>query len=520
MQKKGLKKPLSARTALFYVILCYPRNMQAQDELYLLIKSLTSSEKRYFKVYANRHVLGNKNNYEKLFDVIDGWPDNKDYDEEELKEILRKKRLGKFLSSDKVKLIGLITESMRAYRSGSSIEQSITDLLADEAFYKTKRLNRLRLKAIQKAKELAWKYELYPVLITILQREALAAIEWQQEHLGRTYTAIEKETGDAFEVLHLSVDLRRMYERVFTHARTSLNGSEKAIQLAGETLGSDLITDYKAGRSFTCDKLFYQTQALCYRLLFQFKDYSAYQQKAVDLYDDYPHFVDYDRTSYKIALYNLMNALIKNEQQDAFKKYLEKAKNLKAADADEEGEDWQNIVHLELMYFMNTRNVEAGAKLKDEIERGLTLYSNKVNIARKLVLWRNLEACFLFTDNYEEALLYNNKILNDKSEARKDIKDECRFIEIIIHYSLRNFQLVENVIRNFERQLKNNRDLDEQEVFFFKSFKQLMKYAGQKIPSSVIQEILTRWEEISTTNNKAALESFVHWLSSRLASAA
>ncbi len=273
--------------------------MQAQDELYLLIKSLTSSEKRYFKVYANRHVLGHKNNYEKLFDVIDSWPDTKEYDEEELKEILRKKRLGKFLSSDKVKLIGLITESMRAYRSGSSIEQSITDLLADEAFYKTKRLNRLRLKAIQKAKELAWKYELYPILITVLQREAVAAIEWQQEHLGRTYTAIEKETGEAFEVLHLSVDLRRMYEKVFTHARTSLNGSEKAMQLAGETLGSSLITEYKAGRSFTCDKLYYQTQALCYRLLFQFKEYSEFQQKVVDLYEEYPHFVDYDRSSTK-----------------------------------------------------------------------------------------------------------------------------------------------------------------------------------------------------------------------------
>ncbi|MFN8285455.1 MAG: hypothetical protein U0V74_01810 [Chitinophagales bacterium] len=490
--------------------------MQAQDELFLLIKSLTSSEKRYFKVYAGRHVLGNKNNYEKLFDVIDSWPEGREYDEEELKDILRKKRLGKFLSADKVKLIAVITEAMRAYRSGSSIEQTITDLLADESFFKIKRLNRLRLKVIQKAKELAWKYELYPVLITVLQREAVAAIEWQQEHLGRTHSAIEKETGQAFEVLHLAVDLRRLYEKIFTQARTALNGSEKTMQLASETLESELIKKYKEGHSFTCDKLFYQTMALCHRLLFQFQEYSRFQQKVADLYETYTHFIDYDRTAYKITLYNLMNALIKNEQQETFQKYLNKAQNLKALDPDEEGEDWQNIIHLKLLFALNIKKPEDGCALHNEIETGLHKYQNKVNAARKIVLWSNLTACFLYTGRFEQALHYNNLILNDKSEARKDIRDQCKMLEILIHFELKNFQLAENLIRNVERQFKADHSLSEQELFFFKSFKQLLKYAGQPIPASITEEILSRWEEISTANNKSALTSFVHWVGSKV----
>lgn len=39
--------------------------------LYELIRSLTKSEKRYFKIYASRHTIGEKNNGIKIFDFID-----------------------------------------------------------------------------------------------------------------------------------------------------------------------------------------------------------------------------------------------------------------------------------------------------------------------------------------------------------------------------------------------------------------------------------------------------------------
>lgn len=486
--------------------------MQAQDELYQLIKSLSASEKRYFKVHAGRHVQGNKNNYEKLFDIIADWPEDKPYDEEELKEVLRKKRLGKFLSSEKVKLMALIAEAMRAYRSGDSVEQSLTDLLADESFFKNKRLNRLRLKTIQKAKEIAKQYELFPFLLTVLQREAVAAIEWQQEKLGSTQAAIEAETKEAFELLHRSVDLRRAYDRIFTTARASLGQSDTAMQLAVDTIESALLTNYQCGTSFICDKLYYQINALCHRLLFQMDKYAEFQQKVVDLYDTYPHFIEYDRTAYKVALYNLMNALMKNTDHEKFNKYLEKAQSLSSSDPDEKGEDWQNVVHLKLMYALNTENAKAGAELQVEIDRGLEQYKNKVNTARKMVLWHNLTTCLLLTGDFNKALDYNNKILSDKSESRQDIKEECRLLEIIIHYELKNFQVVENAMRNAERHLKNRHDLNEQEVFFFKSFRQLLKYSGQRLPDELVQEILNRWEEISGTNNVGAVDFFISWL--------
>ena len=40
--------------------------MKASESLFFLIKSLSQNEKRYFKVSASLHVLGEKNNYEKI----------------------------------------------------------------------------------------------------------------------------------------------------------------------------------------------------------------------------------------------------------------------------------------------------------------------------------------------------------------------------------------------------------------------------------------------------------------------
>ncbi|MDQ3021512.1 MAG: hypothetical protein M3R36_13225 [Bacteroidota bacterium] len=54
--------------------------MKVTDDLFQLIKSLTQSEKRFFKVYASlHHIKGDENKYFKLFNAIDK---QKIYDEE------------------------------------------------------------------------------------------------------------------------------------------------------------------------------------------------------------------------------------------------------------------------------------------------------------------------------------------------------------------------------------------------------------------------------------------------------
>ena len=49
---------------------------KASQQVHELISSLTPAEKRYFKLYADRHSSKSKNNYSKLFDAKDAQQEN------------------------------------------------------------------------------------------------------------------------------------------------------------------------------------------------------------------------------------------------------------------------------------------------------------------------------------------------------------------------------------------------------------------------------------------------------------
>ena len=75
------------------------------DHLHRLISSMTKSEKRHFKIYSNRHVKGNENNYVRLFDLVEK---QKKYDEEKIKKALHGSTFVKRLDVVKRYLFDLI----------------------------------------------------------------------------------------------------------------------------------------------------------------------------------------------------------------------------------------------------------------------------------------------------------------------------------------------------------------------------------------------------------------------------
>ena len=51
--------------------------------LFDLVKSMTKSEKRYFKLVSSRHTIGDENNYVRIFDYLDkldGYDEDKLFD--------------------------------------------------------------------------------------------------------------------------------------------------------------------------------------------------------------------------------------------------------------------------------------------------------------------------------------------------------------------------------------------------------------------------------------------------------
>ena len=171
--------------------------MIAKDDLFQLVKALSNSEKRYFKLFASRHSAADDNNVTELFDEIDRLDE---YDEEKLKKKLSKKKqnlsLVKYLSAEKNALHTLIMRAMRAFHGEKTVDVQLHELMTDELFYHGKSLYDLQSRTIYKAKKLAEQYEKFPVMLMLLQREAKMLIERKTKDYDEVLSRVHKE-GEA-----------------------------------------------------------------------------------------------------------------------------------------------------------------------------------------------------------------------------------------------------------------------------------------------------------------------------------
>ncbi|NJN78877.1 MAG: hypothetical protein HC803_11605, partial [Saprospiraceae bacterium] len=91
-------------------------------DLHKLIKSLTKAEKRYFSQFAEQHVIGDENNYYKLFKVIDN---QLVYDENAVKKAMEKQGIAEHFTALKFQLTERILEALHGFYQKNSIAESI-----------------------------------------------------------------------------------------------------------------------------------------------------------------------------------------------------------------------------------------------------------------------------------------------------------------------------------------------------------------------------------------------------------
>ncbi|MFN8322706.1 MAG: hypothetical protein U0T74_08625 [Chitinophagales bacterium] len=450
--------------------------MTPSHDLFLLIKNLSGAEKRYFKVWAQRHVIGEKNKYEQLFDLIDALPDHEPYNETNLKQQLTDEQMLKNFADEKKNLHELVMKAMRSFYHDKTIDHQIDNLLLDEEFYRQKRLNNLRQKAIDKGKKLAVKYDKLPALLTLIEREMTLQIEWQQDELKTLSDRINLQEQQALNQLQILASLRYFSNRLFIQVRISTAQSSELLRKeSSRILQEPIVKNYQPGNNFHADRHYYRIHAMHHRIHRHMDQHQHYTKLVFELYDiHFPHQQQNSPSSYKISLFNYLNACFAAGDLKPFPALLKKARAIPATNRDEEGEDWQNLIHLELIYLSNMGLLNQATQMATDIETGLKKYAHKVNMARQLAICYNLAAAFFVSGQWNRALDYYLKILQDKTDARQDLKTNSELLQLAIQYELKNYDLAEYQLRNIERRFAKQPDKEDYKLFF-KYLRQLIK---------------------------------------------
>ena len=131
-----------------------PVNKQQPDDLYLLIKSLTGAEKRYFRLYAQKES-SNNSSYLDLFDIIN---EMNDYSLIELRRLVDENRLQTDLNKTKQYLFDSIIKALALFYANNDIEIKLKFDLIETLILNKKNLPGIAGKKIKQLEKNAKKH--------------------------------------------------------------------------------------------------------------------------------------------------------------------------------------------------------------------------------------------------------------------------------------------------------------------------------------------------------------------------
>lgn len=456
-------------------------------DLHALIISLSQTEKRYFKVYASQHVVGDKNNYVALFDAINKLTA---YDEPDLLERFKGEKWIARLPAEKNYLSRLILKSMRSYRSKGTVKRQVRNLLQDCQFLYDKALFSRSQKLLHKALRLAEEMELFNLWLEILNFEKKLikanSDKLAPEQLLANEAAIREVLGE-LKAYHATVEVR---DQLFALVRGQFGSREGEVEEgfltkdSSATLLASLETSGFFRRLVACTAF-----ALFHQLEGNYRESLEFYSQTVAVWEAYPKQIKDRTNNYKIALSNLLTALHMNGQLERFPVVIDKIRKLPQSNPKEELESRHNVLFYELLYHLNRGSLEEGLELVPEIEAMIGEEEVRINTARILALMLNVVFLYWIAGDAKMALKWARSILGYPAGShRRDIVRLGRILEVILQYQLGNYELIEYFSRSHYRRLKRNSDLDTFEKIVLRT----IRYLPDKDGLSEVQESLSR----------------------------
>lgn len=498
--------------------------MKKTDHIFYLIKSLKKSEKRHFKLFVSLHVIGEKNNYLKLYDAIEKQcqKESGEYNEDEVRRLLAGERFISNLSELKYYLYKLILKSLTVYHSGINPEFQVNEyiqqvqILFDKGLYSQCEL------LLQKAKPIAEKYELFSHLLELYHWEI--ELMRLQAYNNKTERDIENLYSSIFDVL-------KKYSNVFSYSLMASRIFSKR-EKAGFTRSK---TELKKYEEIIHDKLFESEDlALSYRAkYFYHMCYSTYYfinedlkklypqiHKLVHLIESAPHQIQKNPNPYISILNNLIVTETVLKKFDIALDNIQKLRTLSSKSKGTNELAFNIANNLELSVYYLSGRFEEGVKLINSINAIRKKNKTKVtNKQHELLLMHHTAIVYFGAGNYAKANTYINKILNGPVNSRDDIYCFTKIMHLITHYEMGNDELLPYLIRSTYRLFYKRNRLYKFETVLLNYIKMLNKVSTREQLISLFKKLKTELLLITKDPfEKRALNYFdiISWLESKI----
>jgi hypothetical protein len=490
--------------------------MKASPDVFRLIKSMSMSEKRHFKLFSSGHVGGESKNYLRLFDAICR---QEEYDEEKIRQEFDGTSLGKHLAAEKNYLYAHLLESLNAFnREKTFLARHSNYLISIELLFNRGLFGQCH-KIIRKAKTEAYSMEKFSTLLFLLRWETLLSINKEDDkglnrglreeirilEIMRTQTLLMQI---AFNV-QIQIDKGKVPESFLQETLTNLKGN---------------FPSRPEMRSFWVKYYYQSALGLVYTVQNKhLKRYECYKE-IKSIMDNASQFIKDIPSVYHTNSNNLVNVMCflgkYNEAKSIVKRqkgFLDEYRIKRPA--------LSKIIFLntsesELFLLYKTKQYATGVALVKELEPQL----RKIELSFNPILFDlmyMMAVCELMVNNFKAALKWLNRMLNAEREIkfRKELQINARLLYLLVLFESHDI-LFENRLNSTKRFIAQDPQFHNS-LFTLEAIRMLADPKQEKKKGGEFQKYITRIRKESRRANEEALNKqfdFAEWLEEKVVS--
>jgi hypothetical protein len=471
--------------------------MKETDYLYSLIKSLTKTEKAYFKKYANRHVIGGQNKYILLFDVIDNLSDG--YDEKQIKLKFQNEKFVKNFPVIKKYLMETLLKSLSSLYSMTSPAREIKSEISYIEILYRKALFQSCSKILERSLKQAYKQDNFLLILELLKwkKNLIHEGAFKGNDFINLKNAYDEEQDIIAKIKNLS-DYRMLSYRVrsILVGTNPQNNEDDVKKELYEILHDPLLSSKNRALSYPAVITYFHILANLYDYLKKDSEAFESRKELIKVMEDRPEFIKDNLTNYVITVYNILGSCLVLKMYKELEYFIEKLRNLENLYPQKISDNDRLLTFLgssifELRMRIGKGEFSVGIRNLVEIKRGFDEFDKKIVKADELYLYYLIAYSYFGSGNFKEALTWINKILNDKDVDRKSrLNIKSKIFNLIVHYELGNFDLLDYLIRSTFRFFEKNSPFSREEKIVIQLFKSLIDSSSTMQSKSFFEEYL------------------------------
>ncbi len=460
-------------------------------------------------------MTGSNNNYIKLFDEID----KQDvYDEQKIKEKFTQEKFVKQLHVTKIYLSNLILKSLRNFHSSISKSAELKDLLRDiEILFQKELFNQCKYE-IDKAEKMAIEYEDATSLIEVLSWKRKLLLATKNFFQGKNEILKMLEVQD--DSLKKIGNLSQYWKYTFSVFEEFNKGENNFKKFLSNPLLKNLSEDE-----------FLQSKVLYYHIMFTVEIVKSNDDKAVEhlenlieLLESHPKRVKDDPSSLITAINNRVGMLLTAKDYKNVTPLIQKIRNLPE---EYEIKNRSKITfkillqayNVELEMYRDTENIEKAKELVNSIVEFIDKNESIIPVDYKMLFYYQIGHVYFLAGEYSNSLKWLNEIISNRTSIpREDIHSYARFLNLIIHYELKNIYVLKYAVESCRRFLKKKRKLHNFENELLKFFAKLSVTLPEKHPAlfSKLQEKLFAETDQRIKNDALDYFNFEKWIDGKV----